>query len=132
MERNNSMEESQKIAELQSKIDQATNSISELSNAIQQQKIRLSTADEKIRELQKSSNSAIKIAGFATAQIERIKLSSENYLKQIEEDSRKANSESGFAYNAKGNAEEHAKAIAQIRGTVESTFSSLVIPPKNH
>ncbi len=31
-----------------------------------------------------------------------------------EEDTRKANSESGFAFNAKGNAEEHAKAMPRF------------------
>ena len=37
-----------------------------------------------------------------------------------EEANRRANSESGFAFNAKQNAEDHAKAISQIRGTVEA------------
>lgn len=46
-------------------------------------------------------------------------------LKAIEEYRRRADSESGFAFNAKGNAEEHAKAIAQLRGNVDATFAGL-------
>ena len=41
-------------------------------------------------------------------------------VRAAEEASRKANSESGYAYNAKQNAEEHAKTVAQIKGTVEA------------
>ncbi len=48
-----------------------------------------------------------------------------------EEANRKANSESGFAFNAKQNAEEHAKAIAQLRGTVDADFAWLTTTKTN-
>lgn len=57
--------------------------------------------------------------------ISSLRAQAETAIKAIEEDTRKANSESGFAFNAKVNAEDHAKAIAQIRGTVEATFAGL-------
>lgn len=41
-------------------------------------------------------------------------------VRQAEEANRKANSEAGFAFNAKNMAEEHATAIAGIKGRVES------------
>jgi hypothetical protein len=43
----------------------------------------------------------------------------------------KANSESGFAYNAKQNAEEHAKAISQVRGTVDADYNWLTTTKAN-
>jgi hypothetical protein len=45
--------------------------------------------------------------------------------RRAEEATEAANSESAYAFNAKGNAEEHAKAIAQVRGTVEADFAWL-------
>lgn len=68
---------------------------------------------------------AITSATREAADIESVRLRISEAMRSIEEDTRKANSESGFAYNAKNNAEEHAKAIAQVRGTVEATFSAL-------
>jgi hypothetical protein len=41
-------------------------------------------------------------------------------LKQIEEAARKANSEAGFAFNAKAMAEEHARAVSEMKGRVEA------------
>jgi hypothetical protein len=60
-----------------------------------------------------------------------IKERAENAAKSAEEASSKANSESGFAYNAKQNAEEHAKAISQVRGTVEADLTWLSTTKKN-
>ena len=51
----------------------------------------------------------------AKAMVTRI----ETYANESEQSSQKANSESGFAYNAKINAEEHARAIAQLRGSAD-------------
>ena len=51
-------------------------------------------------------------------------------LANVEEANRKANSESGYAFNAKQNAEDHAKAVAQIRGTVESDLTWLTAAKK--
>jgi hypothetical protein len=48
-----------------------------------------------------------------------------------EQASVKANSESGFAYNAKQNAEDHAKAISQVRGSVDADFTWLTTTKKN-
>lgn len=48
-----------------------------------------------------------------------------------EEANRKANSESAFAYNAKQNAEDHAKAIAQVRGSVDADFNYLTTTKAN-
>lgn len=48
-----------------------------------------------------------------------------------EESRRKADSESGFAFNAKNNAEEHAKAISQTRGNVDADFTWLTTTKKN-
>ncbi|MGH9385839.1 MAG: hypothetical protein ACRD2N_16295, partial [Vicinamibacterales bacterium] len=48
-----------------------------------------------------------------------------------EEANRKANSESGFAYNAKQNAEDHAKAIAQLRGSAEADVNWLNTTKRN-
>lgn len=63
--------------------------------------------------------------------IESLRARADGAIKEIEEATRKANSESGFAFNAKGNAEEHAKAIAQIRGTVDATFAGLTATKAN-
>lgn len=52
-------------------------------------------------------------------------------VRTAEEASSKANSESGFAYNAKQNAEEHAKAISQVRGSVDADFTWLTTTKKN-
>ncbi len=67
-----------------------------------------------------TSNAAVNAAAFTEQ-----KARAEAALSAIEEARRKADSESGFAFNAKGYAEEHAQVIGQIRGTVESTFSNL-------
>jgi chemotaxis protein histidine kinase CheA len=45
--------------------------------------------------------------------------------------SSKANSESGFAFNAKQYAEEHAKAISQVRGSVDADFNWLTTTKTN-
>ncbi len=45
---------------------------------------------------------------------------SNELLKQTEDANRKANSEAGYAYNAKVAAEDHARAIAEVKGRVES------------
>lgn len=48
-----------------------------------------------------------------------------------EQASSKANSESGFAFNAKQNAEEHARAISQVRGGVDADFTWLTTTKTN-
>ena len=65
------------------------------------------------------------------AQIIELRAKAETAATAAEEANRKANSESGFAYNAKQNAEDHAKAIAQIRGTVEGDSNWLATTKEN-
>ncbi len=60
-----------------------------------------------------------------------LKEKAENAARAAEEANSKANSESGFAYNAKQNAEEHAKAISQFRGAVEADIAWLSATKKN-
>ena len=60
-----------------------------------------------------------------------LKEKAENAARTAEEANSKANSESGFAYNAKQNAEEHARAISQIRGAVEADIAWLSTTKKN-
>ena len=55
----------------------------------------------------------------------------ETAVASAEEANRKANSESGYAYNAKQNAEDHAKAIAQVKGTVDADFTGITTTKKN-
>lgn len=64
-------------------------------------------------------------------EIVQIKGRAETAARSAEEANSKANSESGFAFNAKQNAEEHAKAISQVRGTVEADFTWLTTTRKN-
>ena len=54
----------------------------------------------------------------------------ENAAKAAEEARGKADSESGFASNAKQNAEEHAKAVAAVKGTVEADAGWLAATKK--
>ena len=76
----------------------------------------------------------VQVEGLQTqdlAAILELKNRAEAATLAAEEANRKANSESGFAYNAKQNAEDHAKAIAQVRGTVEADFNWLTTTKKN-
>lgn len=63
--------------------------------------------------------------------IEQFKARAESAAIAAEAANSKANSESGFAFNAKQNAEEHAKAISQVRGTIDAEFSTLGTIKKN-
>lgn len=65
------------------------------------------------------------------ATINSLKERAEAAVRSAEEANSKANSESGFAFNAKQNAEDHAKAIAQARGTVDADFAWLTTTKKN-
>jgi hypothetical protein len=67
----------------------------------------------------------------ALAVILAIKAKAETAFAAAEEANRKANSESGYAYNAKQNAEDHAKAVAQLRGSVEADVNWLTTTKKN-
>lgn len=63
--------------------------------------------------------------------ITQLKEQAEASARAAEEANSKANSESGFAFNAKQNAEDHAKAISQVRGTVDADFTWLTTTKKN-
>lgn len=116
---------SKAIADLKLQIENTSRIAAEVGNGTQKQSEILASLATQVAEIQARVNQAIQIANVGAAVIEEMRQRAGNALKQIDEDARKANSESGFAFNAKGNAEDHAKAIAQIRGTVESTFSGL-------
>jgi hypothetical protein len=64
-------------------------------------------------------------------EISALKNRAEEAAKAAEEANRKANSESGFAFNAKQNAEDHAREIAKVRGNVEADLNWLVSNKKN-
>jgi predicted nucleic acid-binding Zn-ribbon protein len=70
-------------------------------------------------------DSAVQVATDRTKAIDTMLARAVEGIKQIEEDARKANSESGFAFNAKANAEEHAKAISQLRGAAEVEIAAV-------
>ncbi|OIQ98688.1 hypothetical protein GALL_193460 [mine drainage metagenome] len=61
----------------------------------------------------------------------QIKDRAELAARAAEEANAKANSESGFAFNAKQNAEDHAKAISQVRGSVDAEFAGFMTTKKN-
>ncbi|MCC6207330.1 MAG: hypothetical protein IT488_04180 [Gammaproteobacteria bacterium] len=63
--------------------------------------------------------------------IDNFKKQAEAAALAAEEANRKANSESGYAFNAKQVSEDHARAISQIKGTVESDSASITAKKKN-
>jgi hypothetical protein len=77
--------------------------------------------------MEDSSASAAKLL----ATLNSLKDRAESAVRCAEEANSKANSESGFAFNAKQNAEDHAKAIAQVRGTVDADFAWLTATKKH-
>ncbi len=121
-------------------MDEKSESVSQLTDAkLGEMGKSLEVLRTAIEEIQKGLGSVQKLASDATrnaseavaksyaelASVEAVKSRIAEAMLSIDQDTRRANSESGFAFNAKNNAEEHAKAIAQIRGTVEATFSAL-------
>lgn len=78
-----------------------------------------------------SPEEALASAQSLLATISAIKEQATAALAATEEANRKANSESGFAYNAKQNSEEHAKTIAQLRGAVEADLAWLASTKKD-
>lgn len=76
------------------------------------------------------AESELRVSQLLT-ELASLKERAESAAKSAELASSKANSESGFAYNAKQNAEEHAKAISQVRGTVDADFNWLVTTKAN-
>ena len=95
------------------------------TEALKREIARLTSVEQKLNEIQELVATAGRVAQTQVASIEVMHHRASEAVRQIEEATRKANSESGYAFNEKGNAEDHFTAVAQIRGTVESTFSSL-------
>jgi hypothetical protein len=65
------------------------------------------------------------------AEMETFRTRAEGAASSAEQANAKANSESAFAFNAKQVCEEHAKAISQIKGTVEADSTWLATTKKN-
>lgn len=118
-------DEGKEVADLISQIETARRLAASVSNGIEKQSQNLAALDSRVAEIHASVGQAIHSANVDAAVVATLRERAEIALKQIEEDTRKANSESGFAFNAKGNAEEHAKAIAQMHGIVDSTFAGM-------
>lgn len=119
------------IVDLTAQLENVRKIAAEVTSGSEKQSQVLAGLSVRIDEIQMNVSQAHQSAMANFAVIENLRARAEAALKQIEEDTRKANSESGFAFNAKGNAEEHAKAISQIRGTVEATFSGLTATKAN-
>jgi hypothetical protein len=122
---------SKAVVDLTAQLNAARKVAAEVASGTDQQNEVLASLSARVNEIQARVSRALESATASSAVIENLRGRGEVALKQIEDDTRKANSESGFAFNAKGNAEEHAKAIAQIRGTVEATFSGLTATKAN-
>lgn len=116
---------------LNSKIEALRDAASEIASETTEQKKHLAELARRIDELHEGVTQTLAASASQASSLEKIRSRAKAALAAIEEDTRKANSESAFAFNAKGNAEEHAKAIAQIRGTVEATFSGLAETKRN-
>lgn len=104
---------------LEQAIAQATQVDQQLRTAIGDATPRLGLIEADLKRLADSVQSSMAAVQDRLAAMEAASKAAGALLTQIEEANRKANSEAGYAYNAKGSAEEHAKAIAQIRGITE-------------
>ena len=113
------------ITSLMSQVESAKRIADQITSGSAAHKEVLDALSVQAEEVRNKANQAMQSAAVQVAAMEELRSRANALLKQVEEDNRKANSESGFAFNAKVNAEEHAKAIAQIRGTVEATFAGL-------
>lgn len=113
------------LAELHARLEHAEKLAGELLAGSEKQREILDSVAGRAEEIGNAVRQAVQAANSQATVLETLRARAEAAVKQIDEDTRKANSESGFAFNAKGNAEDHAKAIAQIRGTVEATFTGL-------
>jgi uncharacterized coiled-coil DUF342 family protein len=118
-------EQSKSTSDLVARTQSAEQTTAELLTGIEGLRATLEDLKTQSDALRGGVSSAISAATHHVAIIETLRARAETALKAIEEDTRKANSESGFAFNAKTNAEDHAKAIAQIRGTVDATFAGM-------
>lgn len=113
------------IVQVLAHIEGARKLAEEVAAGTDKQNEALASLGARIGEAESTATQVVHATTAHLDFIEDLRKRAEEALKQIEEHSRKASSESGFALNAKGNAEEHAKAISQIRGVVESTFAGL-------
>lgn len=113
------------IQELSGKAESARRLAQEVRDGADRQQRELQALTTLTAAAVDATNAALSAATKEAANVESVRTRIAEAMRAIEEDTRKANSESGFAFNAKTNAEEHAKAIAQMRGTVDATFSGL-------
>lgn len=90
---------------------------------------RVSALTKLVAEKIEGSAVAVHDQLAATARATEEKLTA--ITKVAEDASAKAVSDSGFALNAKQNADEHAKAISVVRGTVDADFAWLTTTKKN-
>lgn len=113
------------IAAYGARIKETQNTFEQVQTGIKQTAEELAQLKMQAMEIKDSVVSTISAATTELGVLTNLRASGEVALTVIEESSRNAKSESNFARDAKNNAEEHAKAIAQIRGTIESAFGSL-------
>lgn len=113
-----------RVSEAQRFADGILASISETTNDLGQ----LETQTVLLRN---SVDTAVRAATERTVNIDSMLARASAGVSQIEEATRKANSESGFALNARGNAEEHGKVIAQLRGAVEVEVAAVTASKKS-
>jgi uncharacterized coiled-coil DUF342 family protein len=113
------------VADLTSRIETARKVAAEVATKCDEQIKAIATLAARVEGLHATTTEALASASSQLTQLTAMGERAAIALKQIEEDTRKANSEAGYAFNAKGVAEEHAKAVAQIQGTVQATFAGL-------
>lgn len=119
------------IAALEARISAAQRVIEEVLASINQTANDLGQLKALAGEIRSSTDSAIHTTTDRTKVMDTMLARAAEGLKQIEEATRKANSESGFALNAKSNAEEHAKVISQLRGAVEVEIAAVTASKKS-
>ncbi|MBV8036309.1 hypothetical protein [Roseateles sp.] len=86
---------------------------------------RLSALEAQIRT---ASDQLQQLTAGMAARVEALETlvaRAKSLVDQTEEFNRRANSESGYAFNAKVNAEEHAKVISQVRGAAEVDLAAV-------
>lgn len=120
-----------RIAALEARISEAQRVIEGVLAKVGEMDSSVGALNGKADEVRTNAAAVIQSASSKLADIVSMRTRAEVALGQIEEDNRKANSEAGYAFNAKGQAEDHAKTIAQIKGTVEATFSGLTATKTN-
>lgn len=118
-------EPERQFEELLAQAHEANKTAGEILAELAQQRTAVENLEARARAAEIAAGQTERAIKALTSETESAKTRAAALLLEIEEARRKADSESGFAYNAKGNAEEHAKAIAQVKGTVDAAFAGL-------